>query len=145
MKLGSLAQYWEGLAPQTPPGYVRQCKSIALEAVVSVLDVSLLPSRRGWGCFLFLPKEGAFEEDHSGAWHSLWSLRDTGTGVWLTPKSLKTKCRWPAPWEDRRGEQAAFGMACTLQVPEFLWGWCGSQEREPDVVILRRNATKGNT
>ena len=36
-------------------------------------------------------------------------------------------------------------MAYTAKVPEFLWVWCGSQEREPDLLILRRNPAKGNT
>lgn len=31
------------------------------------------------------------------------------------------------------------------KVPEFLWVRCGSQERESDLLILRRNPAKGNT
>lgn len=54
------------------------------------------------------------------------------------------RSRWLAPGEDRK-KKAAWGVAYTAKVPEFLWVWCGSQEREPDLLILRRNPAKGNT
>lgn len=92
-----------------------------------------------------MPMRGHFKRTIWKAWHILWSLRDTGTCVWLTFKSLKINCRWLAPWEDRRGEKTAFGMAYTPKVPEFLWTSSGSQGKETDLVILKRNPANKNT
>lgn len=86
------------------------------------------PTRKGWGCFLFASCQmrGHFKRTVWRAWHILWSLRDTGTGVWLPPKSLKTTRRWPAPWEDEPGFRMEW-----LARPKLLSS-CG-----PDVVLKK--------
>lgn len=142
MKLGSTSSILGRISPTTTSMLCkRMWEHFFGSSCQYVGHFPFSPSRGGWGCFLFTSCQmrGHFKKNFWRAWHILRSLRDTGTDVWLTPKRLKTNCGWLAPWEDRRGEKAAFGTACTLKVPEFLWTWCGSQEREPDLVIKKES------
>lgn len=75
------------LARHPPPGSMRECEKIPMEAVVNMLDVSLLlPKQERVGVLplQLMPNEGAPPQDRlEGLTHLRWNLRDVG--VWLTP------------------------------------------------------------
>lgn len=103
------------------------------------------PRRRGWGCFLFASCQmrGHFKWTLGRAWHIPWSLRDTATGVWLTPKNLNSStlnsssnCRVASSLRRQKRRDGC--------IRNGLHARYGFQEREWGVVILRRNPAEGN-
>lgn len=70
------------LAWHLPPGSLRECEKIPLEAVVNMLDISfLLPKQERIGVLSLqlVPNEGGPPQDClEGLTHLLWNLRDIG-------------------------------------------------------------------